>query len=478
MFFTDERLQFFKPLTSKYREQIVQCLRLLYQRQYSAAADYGQSLKREQVIEIFEEALAQSKHQVFEDTEEEQRFKNHREQSNWVLKTLIECGWIERQVDTATFQSTFPFSRLGRIFTLSLIDADNTTIRTRHRNTRNTLNALEAFASRGEVYDLLDAFDYSERIISDFSDIIAELEDKKRELVREVEAQQLVHQATDQFFDYMEKRFQPDISVRLSADSVEKHRDDIARVIKGIRRKPKEFKAKAEQQLRSSAPELCDSEQSYLWYALDTIEQRMRNASEVMLPALRRALHGFTRRADIVIRQLSFMSSQQDDDLVEVCRELSDLSEEEYGQRLERAAMHMSSTRLRLIDPKQVRLVERKRRLNIDNTVHEQEEVHEEARRELLVQQLLDQAFVFNRRDLKEYITRSLAGGESISSAKLPVEHAKDLLALAHVIELASVNNLDSDLNIQVEPTGRHCASAYYHNSDEFTISLIERNYD
>jgi hypothetical protein len=478
MFFTDERLQFFKPLTSKYREQIVQCLRLLYQRQYSAAADYGQSLKREQVIEIFEEALAQSKHQVFDDTEEEQRFKNHREQSNWVLKTLIESGWVERQVDTATFQSTFPFSRLGRLFTLSLIDADNTTIRTRHRNTRNTLNALEAFASRGEIYDLLDAFDYSERIISDFSDIIAELEDKKRELVREVEAQQLVHQATDQFFDYMEKRFQPDISVRLSADSVEKHRDDIARVIKGIRRKPKDFKAKAEQSLRSSAPELCDSEQSYLWYALDTIEQRMRNASEVMLPALRRALHGFTRRADIVIRQLSFMSSQQDDDLVEVCRELSDLSEEEYSARMERAAAHLSSTRLRLIDPKHIRLLERKRRVNIDSTVHDQEEIRDDTRRELLIQQLLDQAFVFNRKDLKHYISRSLAKGETISSAKLPVENAKDLLALAHVIELASVNNLDSEFNIKVEPTGHNCASAYYHNSDEFTISLTEAKHD
>ncbi|MFT7560936.1 MAG: DNA-binding MarR family transcriptional regulator, partial [Flavobacteriales bacterium] len=238
MFFTDERFQFFKPLTSKYREQIVQCLCLLYQRQYSALADYGQSLKREQLMEVFEEALARTKNQVFDDLDEaEQRFKNHREHASWVLKSLIDAGWIERQVDTATFQSSYPFSRLGRIFTQSMLDADNTQLRTRHRNTRNTLNALEAFLSRGEVYDLLDAYDYSERIITDFSDIIAELEDRKRELVREVESQQLITQVSDQFFEYMEKRFQPDISVRLSADSVEKHRDDIARVIASIRRK-------------------------------------------------------------------------------------------------------------------------------------------------------------------------------------------------------------------------------------------------
>ena len=57
MFFTNERLQFFRPLTSKYREQIVECLRLLHERLYSARADYGESLKREQVLDIFSEAL-------------------------------------------------------------------------------------------------------------------------------------------------------------------------------------------------------------------------------------------------------------------------------------------------------------------------------------------------------------------------------------------------------------------------------------
>ena len=32
MLFADERLNFFRPLTSKYREQVVACLRALYAR--------------------------------------------------------------------------------------------------------------------------------------------------------------------------------------------------------------------------------------------------------------------------------------------------------------------------------------------------------------------------------------------------------------------------------------------------------------
>jgi len=60
MFFSEQRIHFFKPLTGKYREQVVECLRLFYLRLYSAEADYGQSLKRKQLIEIFEEALVRT----------------------------------------------------------------------------------------------------------------------------------------------------------------------------------------------------------------------------------------------------------------------------------------------------------------------------------------------------------------------------------------------------------------------------------
>ena len=480
MFFSDERLQFFRPLTSKYREQVVQCLSLLYQRQYGSSADYGQSLSREQLIEILEEALARSSSQIFENDEfdeQEQRFKNTREQANWVLKQLLDCGWIERQVDTATLQSTFPFSRMGRVFSQALIESDSNQIRTRHRNTRNTLNALEAFLTRGEVYDLLDAYEYSERIITDFTDVISELEERKRELVREVESQQLVHQATDQFFEFMEKRFQPDISVRLSADSVEKHREDITRAITKIRRKQKEFKQQVEKELRRTVPTLCSTEQSFLWHILDSIEQRMRNAADIMLPALRHALHSFTKRADIIIRQLSYLSSHSDNNLVEVCKELCDLSEEEYNARMDKAGDAMSTIKLQLVDPQQIKLQERKQKQQVDSIVKELKQVDTDAQRELMIQQLLDQAFVFNNDHVKNYVANALKSGQSISTKDLAVKDARDLLAVAYIIEVGAVNSNSSEFSFRVTPTGETVKNSdYYHTYDEFKIELINDN--
>ncbi len=477
MFFTEERLHFFKALTSKYREQVVQCLSLLYQRQYSASADYGHALSRDQIIEVIEEALARSKNLILEDdSDDQERFKNHREHANWVLKLLIDCGWVERQVDAATLRSTFPFTRMGRIFSLALIESDNTQIRTRHRNTRNTLNALDAFLSRGEIYDLLDAFEYSERIVTDFTDVISELEERKRELVREVEAQQLVQQASDQFFDFMEKRFQPDISVRLSADSVEKHREDINKTIAKIRRKKKEFKQETEKELRRTVPDLCSHEQSYLWFILDTIEKHMRNAAEIMLPALRRALHSFTKRADIIIRQISYMNSQQNNDLLDVCKELCDLSPQEYSLRMESAASEMATMRLQFIDPEHIKLQERKQKEWVDSAVRECNAIDKDAQRELMIQQLLDQAFLINGKGVREYVLSSLRAGKRISTRELPVDGAKDLLAMAHVIEIGAINNLSSDYTFRVEPTGNRVKdSSYYHQYDEFTIELIAK---
>jgi hypothetical protein len=482
MFFTDARIHFFKPLNGKYREHVRACLALLYRRQYGASADYGHSLARDQVIEIFEEALIQLGEVSFDYDEDddfavEERFKTTREHANWVLKQLVDHAWIERQVDTATLQSTYPFSRMGRVFAQSLLEADSSRVRTRHRNTRNTLNALDAFASRGEIYDLLDAFDYSERIVTDFTDVISELEEKKRALVQEMESQQLIQQAAEQFFNFMEKRFQPDIQVRLSADSVEKHRDHIDKRIRTIRRKKDSFKRDAEAELRRTVPDLCEGHQSYLYFILDTIERRMHNAADVMLPALRRALHGFTKRADIIIRQLSYLNNQQDSNLIEVCRELADLDQEEYQKRINGAANTVANFKLRLVDPQHVRLLERKAKELVDNRVMELQTPDKESQCELMVQQLLDQAFVMNSQGIKDYVSSSLKGGSRVSTKDLKISTSDDLLAMAHAIEVAGINNLSSELQFKVtRKNGESVSNEYYQRFDEHEIELVEQN--
>ncbi|MFD1217828.1 Wadjet anti-phage system protein JetA family protein [Microbulbifer celer] len=479
MFFADSYQHFFRPLTGKYREQVVECLRLLYERLYTAKADYGESLGREQILEIFAEALTRAPQldsggEPGDTPESEKRFRGPREQAVWVLNSLVEYGWLEKLVDSASLTVSFPFSRRGRLFTQPLVELNSTRVRTRHRNTRNTLNSLEAFASRGEVYDLIDAWEYSERIVADFTDMVAELEERKRELVREVEAQILVQQATDEFFAFMESRFQPDLAIRLSADSVEKHRDSIGKVIAQIRRKDNDKKADWERRLRQQLPELMTEGQSILWLMLDTIEDRMRRACEVKLPALRQALQGFTKRAEIIIRQLSYLQSNTGGAFTDLCHSLGQADNK--SDLLEQLGADMAAFQLRLFDPKQTQLWQRSRRQPVNTFVEDDVPMSDDNHRDILLQQLLDQAFNFNSSDLRQYLSETLGSGERVSSRDLPLRDARDLLAMSHALEAAAVSQDGSEPFMEVTFTGEMASNDYFQQFDEFTLELKKRD--
>ncbi|MFC6635501.1 Wadjet anti-phage system protein JetA family protein [Microbulbifer taiwanensis] len=479
MFFADNYQHFFRPLTGKYREQVVECLRLLYERLYTAKADYGESLAREQILEIFAEALTRAPQLDSDDnaeepessTDREHRFKSLREQAGWVLNILVEFGWLEKQVDSASLSATYPFSRRGRLFTQPLVEVNSTRVRTRHRNTRNTLNSLEAFAGRGEIHDLIDAWEYSERIVADFTDMIAELEERKRELVREVEAQLLVQQATDEFFSFMESRFQPDLAIRLSADSVEKHRDSIGKVIARIRRKDKSLKAEWEKRLRQLLPELVEEGRSLLWLMLDTIEDRMRRACEVKLPALRRALQGFTKRADIIIRQLSYLHSQSEGEFADLCQRLGESGDK--TDMLERLGEQLGGFQLRLFDPKQTQLWQRSRRQPVNTRVEDEVPLEDDSRQEILLQQLLDQAFNFNGGELRDYLQAALGSGRRINSRDLPLRDARDLLAMSHALEAVAVSQ-GATAALKVAFTGETASNDYFARFDEYILELTD----
>jgi len=150
MLFTEGREYFFRPLNGKYRGQVVDCLSVFYERLYGAFADYSRSFTRDQVIEIFEEAIARSP--VFDEDDGDEFAtgpRTQREQANWILNLLVEHVWLERHIDDATLQVTYAFSRFGRLFTQPMVDAAGGRFRTRHRNTRNTRNALKSFLDKG-----------------------------------------------------------------------------------------------------------------------------------------------------------------------------------------------------------------------------------------------------------------------------------------------------------------------------------------
>jgi len=303
--------------------------------------------------------------------------------------------------------------------------------------------------------------------------VIAELDERKRQLVKDVEAQQVVQRASDEFFEFMEKRFMPDLSIRLSADSVEKYRDEITDLIGKARRKRKEFKATAERELRRTAPELVtELSQSVYWMILDGIEARMHNASSIMLPALRHALNGFTRRADLIIRQLSYSSSGVQNQLNLLSERIKSATPVEADAALKETGRALSSLNLALIDPDSVRLRAERQARTVNTTVEAHVAADKASRKQLFIQGAVDLAFNFNSQGQREYVVEALSDGHRIHSQNLPVTNAKELLMSAHIIEIGSVGASEFSFKVDFERSGG--STDYFESTDEFTIQLME----
>ena len=82
----------------------------------------------------------------------------------------------------------------------------------------------------------------------------------------------------------------------------------------------------------------------------------MHLADLLPVPALRRALNTFTQRADIIIRQLSYINSRGQDDLMDIYRSLGNLTPEQQDHLLLEQGETIASIQMGFIDPAQIQL--------------------------------------------------------------------------------------------------------------------------
>ena len=195
-----------------------------------------------------------------------------------------------------------------------------------------------------------------------------------------------------------------------------------------------------------------------------------------MLPQVRSALQSFTKRADIIIRQMSFIASQQHNDVIGICQKLSELSDEEQNQRLEQTGAQLTQLNVGFIDPANVFLHAKRKHQIIDTD--EGGDFDPMAHKEMYIQQMLDQAFFINDSRIRTFLAEQLMAKNKVSTKDLPIENAEDLLALTHAIEAASQSGNKEAMMFNIQPTGNVVSNEYLDSYDEFEISIIERETD
>jgi hypothetical protein len=193
---------------------------------------------------------------------------------------------------------------------------------------------------------------------------------------------------------------------------------------------------------------------------------------------LRKALQSFTQRADIIIRQMSFLSQQRNDDLVSMCQALAELPEDEQIVVMDVTAGLMETVSAGFVDPAHIKLTEEREKRIVNTSVNEPVLLDKEARKQLYVQQVVDKAFSINDNDTREYLIDVIGKGQRVSTRHLPIQTADDLLSAVHAIEMGSVNNLNTEYLFRIEgPFGviDNGSDGYIKKSDEYYIELVDK---
>ncbi|WP_211461546.1 Wadjet anti-phage system protein JetA family protein [Collimonas silvisoli] len=463
MFFEPDRLNFFRPLAGKHRGVVVACVRALYERLHGPSADYGQNLTRDGLrdllLPVVQQALQEAR-QIMLMQEEAAGTEladddfippgaDDQQSSSALLRTLLRDGWLETFGDRAGLVTAYRFTRAGKLFAEAFWAIDRRSARTRQRNVRSCRNALNAALRNVDAYDLIDAYDYAEKVISDLSEGV----DYFQELVRRLmlEASQTPWDGFMEFLDRFEKEFKK----QLTADSIERHRQAIRDVIARLHSLEEDKSRALEEQLNDIARWASQERQgpSTLEWMLDRIEEMVEAACTTKHPELIKAMSVYMQRAASIVQQALMLRGGQTRQAYSLAiSKTAKLSGEAQNAFLERIGAAIAPAEIRLLDPAAFKLRSASQRRKA-LTVTAQPKVTRDARLAAAMYRAEADAFALSNDDIVHRIRAELRlRDRPIRLSTLPVATTTDVLNNMQVVE-AVRGARDERLTVQKLPS-------------------------
>lgn len=448
VFFEAERHKFFRPLNSSRREVVVACLRALYERLHGPAADYSHNLNRESLRELMLPVVREYQDQVAPD-EGEDEFNSPETSdpvtlTNIVIRALLADGWLEQFADRNGLVTAFRLSRPGKLFAEALWSLDRPS-RSRQRNMRGCRNALEAALSdRGDAHDLVDAYEYAEKVIEDLTDGIDYLQQRIRDLMREA----TVHSQWDDFVEFLE-RFQRDYSKQLTADSATLNRQSIRQKIEALRVSLSDVKFKRmEQQLHDIAQWAVKEHTgtSVFDWLLDRIDDLVNAACETKQPTFVKAMDTYIRRVTGLVQQSMMVQvGHGRHAYLNAVKRLSGMDAASQDRLLMDIGNRIASSDVRLLDPAsfKLRTVSQRRKAS---TISVQPRASREARLMAAMNRAESEAFSLPNEEIASKLRADLRlYRHPVRLSSLTPTTARDLIGILQAVEAAR-NTKGSDL--------------------------------
>lgn len=358
-FFTPDRSHFFRPLTWGRRELVVTCVKALYEVLYGPAAAQAAPMTRERLRALFIGVLRSRDWSLLVADEADAGaidLSDEMKLASALIRDLETHGWLESESDRVSLERIFHLTRAGKHIAGALAQLDRPRSKTRQRNMRSAKGHLSAFLQVFDPDDLLDAWDYANRVTADLQEDIEYFAALVRGLARDAIERRL---AWSEFADFLDNRFRSEFSARLVADNAERHRDEILTLLDDIRRLPATRLTDTEGQLVQRAPWI-ESEETLgrpLSWLLRQIEAAVDSACQRKLPELRTSMRNYVGRFTSLLRQVMAMEASFGASVLgRLCDAVKKADPQRQEQILDTLAIRFATTRLRLIDPQTLRV--------------------------------------------------------------------------------------------------------------------------
>ncbi len=451
-FFENERCKFFRPLNSSRRELVVACLRALYERLHGPAADYAHNLTRDALRELLFPVVREHLDQAAPDAEQDEfnapEADDPQQLTSLLIRTLLADGWLEQFADRHGLVTAFRFSRAGKLFSEALWALDRPS-RSRQRNMRGCRNALDAALSgRGDAHDIVDAYEYAEKVIEDLTEGI----DYFQGLVRHLMQNASVHTQWGEFVDFLD-RFQREYSKQLTSDNAMLNRQAIQQNLERLRAVPDAKFKRMDEQLHDIAHWAAKEHAGnsvYDWL-LSRIEDIVDAACESKQPGFVKAMETYMKRVNgLALQSMMLRSGQTRHAYLAAIQKVSESPKDAQDRFLSRIGDQLTTAEVRLLDPASFKLrTATQRRKAVTVTVRPRASRQE--RLAAAMARAESEAFSIPNELVAEKLRTDLRlFRHPIRVSALPTESARDVIRAMQAVEAA--RSAGGDLSVRKLP--------------------------
>ena len=345
-----------------------------------------------------------------------------------MINRFISEGWIESKYDHMEMDNIFNFTRTGRKIAQTLHQVSSRHLATRHRNVRSTLKSLQSYLDNFETYDLIDAEESSDYIISDLMDQINELHDARKNMVKQ--AMKNVEEASEGFFNFIEKDFRSVFAISLTEDSATRYSNRIHSVIGEILSN-NQLLAKRNELMLDKYPHL-NRDSFPVEEHLQQISNRVQIASDSKIPELIDAIELYMRSSEMVLKQAGAILAKKSSSISKLALLVKSSDAENKSLLLENLSQSISVLNVKMLDPQKISVKSRKKRRVIRSILNKAPELSPEQLQERKIRSAIRKHIGYTSAEVEKYIDAIMKENDSVINAFMPTGNYKEFLMSLH----------------------------------------------